>query len=106
MHYVDGVVGNSSSGLIEAPAMRKPTVNIGSRQSGRLRAESVVDCDPETGSIIEAIQSIYSTEFQSNLASVTNPYGVSGGSATVVEVLESAPLEGILMKRFRDLESL
>ncbi len=105
MHHVDGVVGNSSSGLIEAPAMHKPTVNIGPRQSGRLRAASVVDCDPETGSIIEAIQSIYSAEFQSSLASVTNPYGVPGGSATVVEVLESTPLEGILMKRFHDFES-
>jgi len=102
MHYVDGVVGNSSSGLIEAPAMHKPTVNIGARQSGRLRAPSVVDCNPETDSIIEAIQTIYSTEFQSDLASVTNPYGVPGGSVKVVEILERAPLENILMKRFQD----
>ncbi len=105
MHHVDGVVGNSSSGLIEAPAMHKPTVNIGARQSGRLRAASVVDCAPETDSIIEAIQSIYSTEFQSNLASVTNPYGVPGGSVKVVEILERAPLEDILMKRFQDSAS-
>jgi len=105
MHHVDGVVGNSSSGLIEAPAMHKPTVNIGARQSGRLRAASVVDCAPETDSIIEAIQSIYSTEFQSNLANVTNPYGVPGGSVKVVEILERAPLEDILMKRFQDSAS-
>jgi GDP/UDP-N,N'-diacetylbacillosamine 2-epimerase (hydrolysing) len=102
MHHVDGVVGNSSSGLIEAPAMHKPTVNIGLRQAGRLRATSVIDCDPETDSIIEAIRSIYSDEFQSRLTSVTNPYGVPGGSTKVVEILERAPLEEILMKRFHD----
>jgi len=106
MHYVDGVIGNSSSGLIEAPAMHKPTVNIGLRQGGRLRATSVIDCDPETDSIIEAIQSIYSDEFQSRLTSVTNPYGVPGGSAKVVKILESAPLEDILMKRFHHQEPL
>jgi len=104
MHYVDGVVGNSSSGLIEAPAMHKPTVNIGLRQGGRLKATSVIDCDPETDSIIEAIQSLFSDEFQSRLTSVINPYGVPGGSAKVVEILESAPLEDILMKRFHDQE--
>ncbi len=106
MHHVDGVVGNSSSGLIEAPAMHKPTVNIGLRQGGRLRATSVIDCDPKTDSIIEAIRSLFSDEFQSRLTSVTNPYGVQGGSAKVVEILESAPLEDILMKRFHDQEPL
>ena len=105
MHYVDGVVGNSSSGLIEAPAMCKPTVNIGSRQSGRLRATSVVDCAPQTDSIIEAIQSIYTTEFQSRLANTINPYGILGASAKVVEVLETAPLKEILLKRFHDFDS-
>ena len=106
MHHVDAVVGNSSSGLIEAPAMLKPTVNIGSRQSGRLRAASVIDCEPETDSIIEAIQEIYSDTFQASLTSVINPYGVLGGSAKVVEILESTPLEGILMKRFHDFDSV
>lgn len=103
MYHVDGIVGNSSSGLIEAPAMHKPTVNIGERQSGRLRAISVVDCASDTDSIIEAIQTIYSTEFQSNLTCLTNPYGKPGGSAKVVEILEDASLEGILKKHFQDL---
>jgi len=106
MHHVDAVVGNSSSGLIEAPTMQKPTVNIGSRQSGRLRAASVIDCEPETDSIIEAIQEIYSDTFQASLTSVINPYGVLGGSAKVVEILESTPLEGLLMKRFHDFDSV
>jgi GDP/UDP-N,N'-diacetylbacillosamine 2-epimerase (hydrolysing) len=106
MQYVDGVVGNSSSGLIEAPSMQKPTVNIGSRQCGRLRATSVIDCDPETDSIIEAIKSLYSDEFQSRITSVINPYDLPGGSVKVVEILEKAPLEDILMKRFHDQEAL
>jgi GDP/UDP-N,N'-diacetylbacillosamine 2-epimerase (hydrolysing) len=105
MHYADGIVGNSSSGLIEAPAMHRPTVNIGARQSGRLRASSVIDCDPETDSIIDAIKTIYSTDFQAGLPDVTNPYGIPGGSARIVEILKSSPLEGILMKRFHDLGS-
>jgi len=106
MHYVDGVVGNSSSGLIEAPAMHKPTVNIGLRQAGRLRATSVIDCDARTGSIIEAIDTLFSEDFQSRLTSVINPYGLPGGSDKVVEVLERVPLEKILMKRFHDQEPL
>ena len=104
MHYVDGVVGNSSSGLIEAPAMHKPTVNIGLRQGGRLRATSVIDCAPETDPIIEAIKSLYSDEFQSRITNVINPYGLPGGSVKVVEILERAPLGDILMKRFHDQE--
>jgi GDP/UDP-N,N'-diacetylbacillosamine 2-epimerase (hydrolysing) len=105
MNYADGVVGNSSSGLIEAPAMHKPTVNIGTRQSGRLRAASVIDCDAETGSIIEAIQTMYSADFQATLATVVNPYGSPGGSAKVVKILESTSLEGVLIKRFNDLQA-
>lgn len=106
MHYVDGIVGNSSSGIIEAPAMHKPTINIGTRQSGRLRAASVIDCDSETGSITKAIRTMYSADFQATLTSVVNPYGSPGGSAKVVKILESASLEGVLMKRFYDLHPM
>ena len=105
MRYTDAVVGNSSSGLIEAPAVNKPTVNIGSRQNGRLRSSSVINCDPETGAMIEAIRTIYSEDFQATLTDVINPYGSPGGSAKVVQILESTPLEGILMKRFHDFQS-
>jgi GDP/UDP-N,N'-diacetylbacillosamine 2-epimerase (hydrolysing) len=100
MQYVDGVVGNSSSGLIEAPAMQKPTVNIGSRQRGRLRATSVIDCNPATDSIIEAISKIYAADVQQALPNSRSPYGEPGGSKLIVTVLETTSLEGILMKRF------
>jgi GDP/UDP-N,N'-diacetylbacillosamine 2-epimerase (hydrolysing) len=78
MSLVDGVVGNSSSGLIEAPSLRKGTVNIGDRQRGRLRASSVIDCAPERTSITAAIDILYSDEFRASLATVTNPYGDGG----------------------------
>ena len=100
MQYVDGVVGNSSSGLIEAPSMQKPTVNIGSRQSGRLRSDSVIDCNPTADSIIQAISKLYSTEDQQPLRDFLSPYGEPGASKALVTVLETTSLDGILMKRF------
>ena len=100
MQYVDGVVGNSSSGLIEAPSMQKPTVNIGSRQRGRLRSSSVIDCKLVTESIIEAISKLYSSEVQQALRDSFNPYGEPGASKALVNILEITSLDRILMKRF------
>ncbi len=100
----DAVVGNSSSGLIEAPAFRKGTVNIGDRQSGRLRAASVIDCEPNRKAIVAAVEQIYSPRFREKLASVVNPYGEGGASEKIVKVLEEIPLEGILKKSFYDLQ--
>jgi GDP/UDP-N,N'-diacetylbacillosamine 2-epimerase (hydrolysing) len=64
----------------------------------------VIDCDPETDSIIEAIQTMYSSSFQAGLTGVVNPYGVPGASVKVVEILEREPLEGVLIKRFHTLK--
>ena len=98
-------MGNSSSGLIEVPSFAKGTVNIGDRQRGRLQAKSVIDCSPERGSIIVALQKLYSDEFQSKLKTVKNPYGEGGASQKVVDTLVRVPLEDILMKRFFDLSN-
>ncbi len=100
---VDGVVGNSSSGLLEAPSFGKGTINIGERQRGRLRAESVIDCAPERTAITAAIQRLYSPAFQSTLKTVRNPYGDGGASKKIVEVLRDYPLDSILKKPFHDL---
>jgi GDP/UDP-N,N'-diacetylbacillosamine 2-epimerase (hydrolysing) len=100
---VDGVVGNSSSGLLEAPSFCKGTINIGDRQRGRLKAESVIDCDPERRSITKALQRLYSQEFQSTLSVVHNPYGDGGASEKVIQVLHNYSLESILKKTFYDL---
>lgn len=103
IQHVDGVVGNSSSGLAEAPSFRKGTINIGDRQRGRLRAESVIDCSPERAAIAAALDQLYSPVFQEKLKTVRNPYGDGGASKRVVETLAKIPLEGILKKSFFDL---
>lgn len=105
IRHVDGVVGNSSSGLTEVPSFGKGTVNIGDRQRGRLKAASVIDCQPTRLAISGAIARLYSPEFQAILTTVRNPYGHGGASESVVSTLAAIPLEGILKKRFYDLPS-
>jgi len=105
LRYVDGVVGNSSSGLIEAPAFRKGTVNIGDRQRGRLKAASVIDCEPERGAILEAIRKLYSREFQEQLHDVRNPYGEGDAAVRIARVLGECALDSTLLKKgFYDLK--
>jgi GDP/UDP-N,N'-diacetylbacillosamine 2-epimerase (hydrolysing) len=103
IRHVDGVVGNSSSGLIEVPSFGKGTINIGDRQRGRLKAESVIDCMPERQSIEGAIDRLYSSSFQSLLATVKNPYGEGGASEKIVKTLAAYPLNSILKKSFHDI---
>lgn len=100
IRHVDAVVGNSSSGLIEVPSFAKATLNIGDRQRGRLKANSVVDCAPEKAAILAALQQVYSPAFQAQLAAVQNPYGEPGAGKKVVAVLRDHPLQGLLKKSF------
>ena len=67
MQFVDAIVGNSSSGLIEAPTFKIGTINIGDRQKGRLKADSVIDCSPERENIKKAFEELYSDKFQSDI---------------------------------------
>ena len=104
MAQVDGVVGNSSSGLLEAPSLGIPTINIGDRQCGRLKAQSVIDCAPERNEIAAALRRLYSPQFRQTLArGVENPYGYGGAVAAITEVLRTQPLENLLRKSFYDL---
>jgi GDP/UDP-N,N'-diacetylbacillosamine 2-epimerase (hydrolysing) len=103
MRHVDGVVGNSSSGLCEAPSLRTGTINIGDRQRGRLKAASVIDCPADRKTIAAALQRLYSAEFQEMLTNVRNPYGESAASGKIVPILQTYPLETILKKSFYDL---
>jgi GDP/UDP-N,N'-diacetylbacillosamine 2-epimerase (hydrolysing) len=100
---VDGVVGNSSSGLLEAPAFNIGTINIGDRQKGRLKAKSVIDCNPTKPEILEALARMYCSEFQKQLLSIENPYGNGGASEAIIKILAEYPLENILKKQFYDL---
>jgi GDP/UDP-N,N'-diacetylbacillosamine 2-epimerase (hydrolysing) len=101
--YVDGVVGNSSSGLTEVPTFKKGTINVGSRQLGRLTASSVINCEPEQGQIRRAIERLYSEEFRAVLADTRNPYGEGGASLKIVDTLRGCDLNGIIQKKFNDL---
>lgn len=100
---VDGVIGNSSSGLIEVPSFKKGTINIGDRQRGRLQANSVINCEPTLQSIRVALYQLYSSEFQASLSSVKNPYGEGGASEKIVNTLKHYDLSTLLKKKFHDL---
>lgn len=99
---VDAVVGNSSSGLIEAPAFGKGTVNIGARQDGRLRAPSVVDCAATCSDITAALARVLDPAFRASLKGQVNPYGDGGASARTVAAIEAWDPDG-RSKRFFDL---
>lgn len=101
--HVDGVVGNSSSGLTEVPSFKKGTINIGDRQRGRLRASSVIDCKPDRQSIAEALSHLFSNEFKDQLSVTKNFYGEGGASEAIVKTLEVQPLDNLLKKYFYDL---
>lgn len=103
MKHADAVIGNSSSGIIEGPALKKPAVNIGTRQKGRIRAGSVIDCDDKAGEIRAAITKAISPGFQRSLATVKSPYGDGGAAVAIKERLKKADLTDILSKKFFDL---
>ncbi|WP_181403240.1 UDP-N-acetylglucosamine 2-epimerase [Aliarcobacter cryaerophilus] len=103
LQYVDAVVGNSSSGLAEAPSFRIGTINIGDRQKGRIKASSVIDCEPNKDSILKSFEKLYSKEFQETLKTTINPYGNGCASKKIVEILKSVDLGNILKKSFYDL---
>ncbi len=103
MKYASAIVGNSSSGIIEAPAMNVPTVNIGDRQKGRLRSASVIDCSGDKHTIVDALNRALSAEFRDVATRVTSPYGTPGASRRIADVLETIPLAGLNRKSFYDL---
>ena len=102
---VDGVVGNSSSGLLEAPSFGIGTVNIGDRQAGRLKASSIIDCDPTRDGIVRALHQLRNADFVASLADTVNPYGRGGAGPAIVEVLRTVSLDGLVKKRFHDLHT-
>ena len=104
LQYVDAVVGNSSSGLIEAPSFKIGTINIGDRQKGRLSAKSIIDCDSLKSSILQAFEKLYSEEFESILINTNNPYGDGCASEKIIKELKKVDLKNILKKSFYDLK--
>jgi len=104
LQFVDGVVGNSSSGLAEAPTFKIGTINVGDRQRGRIEAESVIECKPTKESILISIEKLYSKEFQKKLRNVKSPYGGGGATGKIKKILKETDLSDILKKQFYDIE--
>ena len=106
LQFMDAVVGNSSSGLTEAPSFKIGTINIGDRQKGRLKAYSVIDCSPTKKCICQAFTTLYSNEFQQQLLQVTNPYGQGEASVNIKNILKNVDTKRLLKKNFYRIDSL
>ena len=104
LQFMDGIVGNSSSGLLEAPSFQIGTVNIGDRQRGRIRADSVIDCDSDSLTIQAALNRLFSDDFKLHIRTITNPYDSCGTVDKVMEVLGQYPLDDIQKKSFFDIK--
>ena len=102
--FVDIVLGNSSSALLEVPSFKKATINIGDRQKGRARASSVIDVRPVKEEILAAIKRAYSKEFEQTLKDTINPYDGGNPSKKMVKILKEIKLDGILKKKFYDVK--
>lgn len=105
LKHIDLVIGNSSSGLLEVPTFKIPTVNIGDRQKGRIKADSVIDCFPSSQSISNAITDSLNSHTKEKLKDISNPYGDGGASRRIINVLEKIDLNGLTKKKFHDLGS-
>jgi len=103
MQYVYAVVGNSSSGLLEAPSFKIGTINIGDRQRGRIKASSVIDCLPTEEGVTKALQKLFGREFSESVMQTISPFGNGGVAEKITKIIESADLTGIIKKQFHDL---
>lgn len=103
LRVVQVVIGNSSSGIIEAPSLGTATVNIGDRQQGRLRAASVIDCQPLASAIEHAIEKALTPLLQSAIPEIKNPYGQGNASVQILENLKNIELSKLRTKSFYDL---
>ncbi len=102
LRHAAAVVGNSSSGILEAPAVGTPSVNIGDRQHGRLRAASIIDCAVDTDEIFGAVRDILAGRFRPD-PGIEPPYGRGGASARIANTLREVDIAGAFPKRFHDL---
>jgi UDP-hydrolysing UDP-N-acetyl-D-glucosamine 2-epimerase len=102
LRLADAALGNSSSGILEAPAVGVPSINIGDRQLGRLRAASIIDCPADQSAVLVALRSILDGQFQPDVSSEP-PYGRGGASEKIAAILRKIDLTHAFPKRFWDL---
>lgn len=104
MKICDAVVGNSSSGIIEAPSLKTVTINIGNRQKGRVQASSVINCDVNTEDIYCKLKQVQSNEFKNKINNVCNPYGNGNASSQIIKELSKIIPSSLLIKEFQDIK--
>ncbi|MDR2085160.1 MAG: UDP-N-acetylglucosamine 2-epimerase [Bacteroidales bacterium] len=102
LQYIGALVGNSSSGIIEAPSFHIPTVNIGNRQKGRIFAESVLHCESETDSIVRKLEKALQPDYRESLQTVENPYDVPGTAEKILTIIKQHKIDSAV-KQFYDL---
>ncbi|WP_188066259.1 UDP-N-acetylglucosamine 2-epimerase [Brevibacillus brevis] len=103
IQHVDVVIGNSSSGILEVPYFKKPTVNMGDRQKGRIQASSVINCMETKESVCDAIKQALSPEFRRDITFMNSPYGEGEVSGKIKGLLKEVNLSSLLNKGFYDL---
>ena len=103
MRQVAAVVGNSSSGLLEAPSFGIPTLNIGDRQNGRIAAGSVWNCAPDKASVLSGLEKVLSRQFRDIASHVHNPYEKGNTAEEIFKIISTYPLELLQQKHFYDL---
>ena len=106
MKYCDVVIGNSSSGIIEAPSLHVPTVNIGERQKGRIKPNTIVNTKPNSSDIFKAIKKTLSPRFRIKIAKSKNPYYKKNTSKKIFDVIKGIDLKKIDKKEFQDIKFL
>ena len=104
MKNVDLVIGNSSSGILEAPSLKIPTINIGMRQKGRVFAKSIVNANERADDIYKKIQYCTSDLFKQKLKKISNPYKKNYTSRAIVKTLETQNINNLLIKKFYNMK--
>lgn len=104
LQFVDAVIGNSSSGIVEAPSMGIPTLNIGNRQKGRMQGPSIVNCDADYDCIKNGMEKVLSAETKKIAQYKINPYMKNGTSSAILKILREFDLSKIITKSFHDLD--
>jgi GDP/UDP-N,N'-diacetylbacillosamine 2-epimerase (hydrolysing) len=106
MNVCDGLVGNSSSAIVEASVMKKGAVNIGMRQQGRVRGVNIIDCETSAESISKAIDFMYTDSFRDSIKDMSSPYGDGDAAEKIVSIIKDTQLKDLCIKKFYDLEFL
>lgn len=104
LRYVDAVVGNSSSGIIEVPSFRIPTLDIGDRQKGRIASDSVVHCGTDKREIVDGLSIVLSLEQKDKAKRCLNPYDKENTTQVILDVIKHYPLDNLVHKSFYNIK--